>query len=57
MVSVRECTKRGCTYLSGHEWPPKSGRVRKVCTYNNHNRIPGNIICPRGFDEIPKEDD
>ena len=46
MPPVKECIKKQCSELGSQEWPPGSGKTRRVCVPAG-NRIPGNIICPR----------
>lgn len=43
---VKSCLKKKCPDLGKQEWPPGSGRFRKVCTLAG-DRIPGNIVCPK----------
>lgn len=44
--SVKYCQTIECPDLGKEEWPPDSGRFRKVCIPAG-NRIPGNIVCPK----------
>lgn len=46
---VKHCLAIKCPDLSKQEWPPDSGKFRKVCTLAG-NRIPGNIVCPKEKD-------
>jgi hypothetical protein len=43
---VKYCQAIKCSDLRKEEWPPGSGRFRKVFTLAG-NRIPGNIVCPK----------
>ena len=43
---VKHCLDIKCQDLGKQEWPPGSGRFRKVCKLAG-DRIPGNIVCPR----------
>ncbi|MBN1166294.1 MAG: hypothetical protein JXA44_04095 [Methanospirillaceae archaeon] len=45
-MAVKDCLAKNCSDLGAEEWPPESGKIRRVCTLAG-NRIPGNIICPK----------
>ncbi len=48
MAGTKDCKKCGCPDLGEEDYPLGSGKMRHICTLVN--RIPGNIICPKGED-------